>query len=540
MGINKIEQLVSSLQRIVDDSEKIATPVLAVKLAKCLEAYPEDKTLGAMARVIDKMADNNTTFIKKSELKQLYSKLYSSNTKFAQLFSEELGIKDEIKKENLDNKQNYQDNFIDTYSLADPLLSNALDSVFDKNAPIKLYSKVAADKAKNIVKDKLEVFNAKASNINVDAGNEKFIIVKADYDTPKGLTSFYVPIEVSGNKVSEATMFMANSGPQDFNNKNIKDYVKTFAGSKLKISGENLLNLLVEATSEKREISGAEMALMRLNASKQTKSDFFENQIVGLNLEKEAKKDVELMKSDEFKSFEEKFASAYGQAAFNFGEDKIKIARENIARDLIAFGYKNAQITITSSDNNSIFYGVSLDAGKVAFTVPVKINAGKIQKPTVMICNGSISTLDKGSINKLYINNQTDYKVAAAASPLFNLKASDLVNAVRDAMNEGNIEKAEDALNVLSNNGDEKAYAIAFTIYRSGLGIKQASHNHADGSKCSLIIKSATSQHPVCGHTGLPIHKVYQDDHGNCRPMYRKGMDESYEGASFMNAKIFG
>jgi hypothetical protein len=55
-----------------------------------------------------------------------------------------------------------------------------------------------------------------------------------------------------------------------------------------------------------------------------------------------------------------------------------------------------------------------------------------------------------------------------------------------------------------------------------------------------MIVKSSSSEHPVCGHTGLPIHKVYQDDGGNCRPLYRRGMDETYEGASFMNAKIFG
>lgn len=54
------------------------------------------------------------------------------------------------------------------------------------------------------------------------------------------------------------------------------------------------------------------------------------------------------------------------------------------------------------------------------------------------------------------------------------------------------------------------------------------------------MIKNSTSEHPICSHTGLPVHKVFQDKDGNCQPMYRKGMDETYEGASFMNAKIFG
>ena len=539
MGINKIQQLASSLGRMIEDNEKIATPFLAVKLAKCLEAYPEDKTIGAMARVIDKMADNNSTFIKKSELKQLYNKLYTANTKFAELFSEELGTnnkKDELKVQVTSNNDSKP---IDMYSSADPILSNALDSVFDNKIPLKLYSKALVEKAARQVKDKLEILNIKANNVLIDSGNEKFLIVKADYDTPKGITSLFVPLEVVNNKIAEPIIFMANSGPKDLNKDNVKNYLQSFAGSKLKVSGENILTLLVEATAEKREVSAAEMALMRLNASRQTKSDFFQNQVVGISLEKEAKKDVELSKSDEFKSFEEKFASPYGQASFNFGEDKVKLARDTIARDIIGFGYKNPQINVLSTDNSTIFYGVSLDAGKVAFTVPVKISSGKIQKPSILVCNGSVSSLDKSSISKLYLNNETDYKVAAATSPLFNLKPSDLVNNIKEAMAEGNIQKAEDALNVLSNSGDEKAYAIAFNYYMNGLAPKTAStHEHKNG--CCLVIKNASSQHPICGHTGLPVHKVYQDKYGHCRPLYRQGMDESYEGASFMNAKIFG
>jgi hypothetical protein len=36
MSLEKIQQLVGSLARTVEDNEKIAVPVLAVKLAKCL------------------------------------------------------------------------------------------------------------------------------------------------------------------------------------------------------------------------------------------------------------------------------------------------------------------------------------------------------------------------------------------------------------------------------------------------------------------------------------------------------------------------
>jgi hypothetical protein len=540
MSFEKIHQLVGSLVKTVEDSQKIATPVLAAKLAKCMEAYPEDQTIGAMARVIDKMADNNTIFIRKAELKSLYNKLYSRNTKFAQLFSEELGLTNQSDEPEVKAGASKADAVINPYENADPILANALNSVFDKNAPLKMYSQTLADKAKFAVGTTLDAWNLKPTSLTVDDGNEKFLVIKADYDTPKGITSFYVPVEIADNKVAEASVFMGNSGPQELNNTNIKYYLKSFAGSKLQVNAPIILSALDSATSNHREISAAEIALTKLNASRQTKSDFFHNQITGLKVAEEAPKDIEIAKSDEFKSFEEQFSSPYGQAAFQFGEDKVTLAREHIARELLGFGYKNPQITVTSTDNSTIFYGVSLDAGRVAFTVPVKLASGKLQKPGVLICNGSMLSFDKSGINTLYVNNQTDYKVAATASPQFGLKPSDLVNNVREAVSEGNTVKAEDALNVLSNTGDAKAYAIAFQIFMDGLSGKIAKASAESEHKCSLMMKSASSEHMVCGHTGLPVHKVYQDQYGNCRPMYRRSMDETYEGASFMNAKIFG
>jgi hypothetical protein len=115
------------------------------------------------------------------------------------------------------------------------------------------------------------------------------------------------------------------------------------------------------------------------------------------------------------------------------------------------------------------------------------------------------------------------------------LKPSEVLNNLRQAMNDGNHAKAEDALNVLANCGDKKAYDVAFQVYMEGLSGKKVAE-----TKCSLMVKSAVSEYPVCSHTGLPINKVFQDKDGNCRPLFRKGMDETYEGASFINAKIFG
>lgn len=599
MSLDQIHQLVGSIAKSLNDQEKIATPVLAVKLAKASEAYPCDHTIGAMARVISKMASNNTIFISRAELRDLYTRLYSRDTKFASLFQDELGKTAELKGATVMQRDNSSTE-ISSYGGADQVLANALQSVFDKSLPVKMYSQPLADQAKRSVASTLDSWNLNPTSLEVSDGNDKFLVIKADYETPKGITSFYVPVEVIGNKVAEACVFMGNSGPQDLNHTNLKTYLTTYAGAKLSVGGTAILGVLTTAATEGYEVSDAEMAVIKLNASRKGDSEFAAGQIVGQKTCWEpAIKEVELPKHDQFMSFEKQFTSPHGQASWKFGADKVSIALDNIARELKSYGHKNPQITVSKSDDNTVFYSVALDAGRVGFVVPVKIAGGKITKPSIMLCNGSVSAFSQESVNELYKSNSSDYKAAAAASPQFGLKPSDVLNNLRKAIAEENYAAAEDALNVLANSGDAKAYAIGFEVYADGLAGHGAAEavphytgpffsvitehhgwaackKHADFAKkhygakvelidnpdehvkchdcarerrederaktacCSMIVKSSASEHPICGHTGLPIHKVYQDQYGNCLPLYRKGMAESYEGAMFNNSKIFG
>ena len=56
MSQDKLQQLVGSLAKAINANERLAAPIVAAKLAKCSAAYPQDKTLGMMARVVHEMA----------------------------------------------------------------------------------------------------------------------------------------------------------------------------------------------------------------------------------------------------------------------------------------------------------------------------------------------------------------------------------------------------------------------------------------------------------------------------------------------------
>jgi len=534
MSMDKIAKLAVSIAKTVNESEKFMTPVLASKLKKCTVAFPNDQTVIMMANIINKLS-NKQPFISRGELKKMYNQFYTRNTKCAELLHEELG---EIK--NLTEPTLYQRDSgkeIDTSNCADQVLANALESVFDSSKQLKLYGKSVAEKATGLVRRTLDIYNLKASNVNVETGNANFLVIKADYDTPKGKTSFYVPIEVSGNDINESLVFLGNAGLKELNHVNVKQYLYSHAGTKLKINAENILSVLQKAASSNTGISDAELALARFKAAKSAKTGLFANQITGQSMDNAASADVSTPRLEIADTFENKLNSNVGVAEFNFGQDSVKAGAEVVIRVLAGFGHKNPQVKVSGSDSSAIFYAVSLDGGKVGFTVPVKVNAGKVSLPSIILCNGSLSKFSAEVIQNMYIENESDYKASAIASPLYDLKPSDLVNQVREAMQIQNIARAEDALNVLRQSGDAKAYAAAFILFKGGLGVKQA---EAPKSKCGMVIKASTSKHEVCGHTGLPLHKVYQDQHGNCCPLYRRGMAESYEGAYFMNSKIFG
>lgn len=535
MKSNKLNDVIASVAKKIENSEKLVTTTLAAKLNKIAEVNPHDQTVGSMALVLNKMSDNKTIFISKSDFRDLYKKFYTRNTKFADYMKDELGEIDQPSLPKYASKEELP--ISDTFnSVADPILSNALSSVFDKTQPLKAYSKEHAEKAKSVVKRDLESFNIKASNISIDNGNEYFILVKADFDTPKGITSVFVPVEISKNKVLDPHIFMANTGPKEINSSNIKNYLASNAGCKLKVNGSEIVRILTKQAAPDHYISDAEIALTKLNSSKESVGDI--GSIIGLNVEsKNRSSELVVPKLSESDSFANKLAESLALVNLKFGKEKVETGRDVINRFMNSFGFNNSQIKVIGADDKNIFYGVSIDDRKTSFKVPIKIENNKVMQPEIIICNGSISEFKKSNIQSLIVENQTDFKVAVAASPQYGLKPSDLIENVKKAAISGNIAMAEDALNVIKGSGDEKSYIIAFNEYINGLS--------ADGSKqstssCNLVIKTASSQHPICGHTNLPLHKVYQDNNGNCLPLYRKNIDANYQGAFFMNSKIFG
>jgi len=530
--ISQLSDQVNKAIATIKDSETVSVPVLVVRLEKLASQDPSDYTVLAMRRVLSKLETNQKNFISKALLKDLYHKHYVSGTRFAEHFANELGDMPSIKTPVYAAKA--PEISIDPYSGADPVLANALSSIMN-HEPVRMFSKDAAKQAVSIVEDNLDLWNLHASKVNVIAGNEQFLVVQADYDTPKGKTSVLIPVEVLKGKVLEPMIFMANVGAKELNNANLKSYLSGNAGARLDIRAEAVLEALTNQFAKQAEISEVALAAIKIKADRQVQVPYFSDTILGQKIEPEVKNAmVEIPKAEGFQSFAEKFETPLGVASFKFGIDLVNLGRDSIVRALAGFGVKSPSITVASVNDNTIGYAVSLNDRRASFVVPVKVANNRVINPEVLVCNGAVKPLNKQGIASMLINKETDVKAAVAVSGQSGLSTSDLIDNVRSAVADENHSKAEDALNVLAAKGDKTAYKTALAIYMDGLADKLN-----EVSKCSMVIQSKTSHQPVCGHTGLPLDKVYQTKEGACAPLYHRKLAENYVPALMNTYKVF-
>ena len=544
MSFHQLNDLVNKANKAIYDNEKFVVNGLAVRAKRMTEANPYDQTVIGMSNFLSKRANSNAMFITRAELKDVYNRLYTSNNRFAEAFSEELGegpkllmpkVATHSASENVDFLQESYEKH------ADPILSNALASAFDKSIPVKVYSNETAKSAERSCFHELNRNGLPPKKITVVAGQPDVLICQVSYDTPKGESHVLVPVEIREKRALIPTVFLSREGFLDITAADLENHIVTTGGKSFQINVQELLNVVSNAKNPNvvEGMNDVERAVMNFAATKETPVNHTIDGILYQEVDKYAGA-VELPEFEqpqELQDFGTRMTSQAGQAELIFGKSAVDMGRKIITQAMSKMGYKQAQIGIAGMLDGTVLYAVAVD-NKSAFKVPVKIENKKVVAvPDLLISSGSVMSFTKESISELLTGDEQDIGTMAAASPMYDLKPSDLVEQVRVAMDNSDYLKAEDALTVLKTKGDDKAFKVAFEIYSAGLGGKIV--KTASGVTCTMQHKNASSKHVICGHTNLPIHKVYQDKNGDCQPMYRKGMAESYEGASFLNSKIF-
>lgn len=538
--LNKVTEIVTKTAKAMYDKQNFFVGQLAAKAEKVAQAFPHDQTSVGFSNFLRKRAET-ALFITRAELKDVYNRLYCVNNKLVEHFTEEFGLtkKAEPTPMRRDPREG-EDLLKEAYKkCADSLLSEQLTDVFDKK-PYKPFSKELVKDAQKVCARELNICGLLPKRVDVVAGREDLLICMAVYDTPKGLGHVVIPVEARNNKALIPSLFLSSEGFVNLNTKFVKEHLTATAGKTYQFDAQQLLKVLSEAKDgSKKPMSDIERIVLKTAVQKETPASYLSNNIIY----KEAnpldviRYDVGLPKHPDVEKYAARLSTMPGAVEFKFGQKVVEMGRGLIEQELKLAGYRNSQISVSGMSEDSIMYSVSID-GTFGFKVPVKIANKKVQVPNIIVASGRVFEFSPSGISELLKTADTDPVAVAKASPLCALKPSALVDEVRQAMFDENYIKAEEALHVLKHAGDDVAYRAGYTAFIDELNKRTVKKEASAG--CSMPIKNSTSKYMICSHTGLPLHKVYQDEFGFCRPLYRKGMKESSEGASYnICSKIF-
>lgn len=474
---------IKTAAKVVNAQEKFLTSSLAVKAKKAAEIYPLDASIVQAASILEQSSKSNL-FTSRAELNDLYDRLYVNNTKFKQVFAEELNRKELQAPKQYDS---YSELLNDYEVVADPVLANALAGIFDGSNEYKPYSKEAASRAEKICNAALMEIDMVPSKISVFAGKNDIFLCNASYETPKGYANVLIPVETKNGSALFPTMFLGQNSFIDLDADKLKSHIISTAGFKFQVNAEGILDTLSQIKNGSKEpvVSDVELALIRLNSEKSAGKEALsvDNSIIGMklaDLTDNSVKDPEYEKTAEHFEFAKRVQNPAGAAEFIHGKQAVSAGRDIIARKMAQFGYKNPQIKVSDCTDKQIKYAISIGVNTGLMTL-VDVKDGNVLAPKIAIVSGRVGEFSKDGIRDLIKDNIPDIKALAAASLSAGLKPTELIQQVKDAVAEGNLIKAEDAINVLGDI-DKSAQKVAIAILMTGL---------SNGKKASTLAKEA-------------------------------------------------
>jgi len=386
----------------------------------------------------------------------------------------------------------------------------------------------------------LNSFGALPKAISVVAGQSDLLICQATYDTPKGQSHVLIPIEIKNDTALMPSMFLSTAGFVNLTKSTLNDHLKATAGKNYKADVQKLLESISNVKNgSPKTLSDIEQIVIKTASSNGTPTAHLANNVLLEEIDA-ANPNVEtptLQAPEEVRTIAAMLVSDAGAAEFKFSKPVVDMGRKLILSEMQAAGYgPNTQVVVADNTEDSISYAVAVD-GKFGFNVPVKVVNSTPHLPSVVVSAGRVFDLSPSGIGTLLSDGDTNPRAVAQASSFYGLRPSELVDRIRSAMFEENYMAAEDALHVLKVSGDEIAYKAGFNAYTKGL----CGDGESPSQGCDTPVKLASSKHMVCSHTGLPVHNVYKDEHGNCRPLYRKRMKDSSEGGgvSFIHSRVY-
>ncbi len=510
----RINGLIDKVSKTIDGNEKYWTSALEVKAETLAAQFPHDHTVVGMYNFLRARASKNH-LISRAELQDAHRRLYSRSHIFRDAFINELGpvVEKELNKVQHDEFENKP-----FTTGVNPDLMASVAGIFGNGA--HRLSEGTVKKAEAIVMRSLNSFSYKPYSLTAIASNEDGVVCSVDYETPKGMVSVVVPVEVESIGPLTPTTFVSTAGFVDLTEENLNHYLQASVGKKFKLDPSVILQAIKTAKGRAIDPITAELdSLIALSKMGTDSSDL--NGIVGLKLDDKIEELPQAF-AEETATFAQRLSTVGGEAEFLLGKSVVEAATKSLIGRFSSLGYRHPKIKISGYNTSAIIYSANVD-NAVAFTVQANVANGTVKIADVVVSNGEIFDFTSSGMNEM-MSSKVDVDSLVSASSIGSLNNAQKIEVVRMAVADGNLAAAEEAIYVIQQTGDEVSSRIALAHYLNGIGSEEISKTAAPIVKtsCSMKRKVSSSKYEVCGHTGLPIHKVYQDEHGACLPLYRK------------------
>jgi hypothetical protein len=445
----RITDSVNQLIKALDGAEQFAVAKLVRKAELAAENDPNDYPVITAGKVL---SNYKKAFITRSELSKIVNTVNASGSVLKQIFAEELSEKDERLVPVVNEPVNVEPVSINNIG-SDGLLRRAFESAMSPEKPYKIYSDAMAKGAIKVAKAELFGSGYEPTKLDIFAGNTDVIVVHATYDTIKGSAHVLVPVILNDGNPMFPDMFLGQSGFEELNKVNVGNHIKAVAGRPQKVDGQKLVAAFaaIKHGNIKKQSSEVEIAAAKLKLSKQA-STFSTNQLLGVEIEDIAAPiplPVGSEVTEEHNALSKRIASPDGGAKLLFGEKIVEAARNVVLRKIAAAGFGTVQASVIEFNDKSVTFAAKLSP-QHAIKVPVKVAKTHVEEPKIAIAGNECGALTREGLSTLLKTASMDKRVLASVSASHGLTDRELFEAAVVAAGEGNIDKAEDALNVLA------------------------------------------------------------------------------------------
>jgi len=516
------------------------------RLTKVADAHPQDTVIKAVARVIERMSQQDPTrLICQAEIDEVYQRLVglNPNTQFREILGDLLISKaPEPVHPGKQYAEAYRDPLTEAIAEIDPAITKGLGKIFD--AREERYDPNMAAVVRDKVGMELKSLGFD-SRIRLAGGNARYLVFSADLRTKHGASRVYIPAEaVSGRFPS---IFLSGDRFVPLTSKNLREHLEVSAGRKeLPPSIPAVLASLDVLTGQARKTASKE------DVTKISNLLPFKDGSAGLSgmplyadMKQEEVHDVRIPRVEvpkPLKALASEIEESVTEASVGYPQAAVRLAKRTLHAELTAMGFRGVQVRVASGTDDGLICEAVLNTakGKVSIEVPIEMQNNQPLMPSVFAQGDFCDDFNEAKLKAFIQRDPPTVSVAVRRdSPLLGSSIGELKDALIKAVAQENYKACEDILEVMAERWPDRSREALVTykqLLRQASVMRQA---HSD-MRCSKIIRSSNSIHPLCGHLMVPIHKVIQDEHGRCHlaSRYHARQNQDDGSAFFSNAKV--